>query len=175
MAVRREAFEQVSGFDATLEACEDVDFCGRLRAAGWRVVSDERLESIHHGDPPTLWSLFRSELWRGRDNLRVSLRSFSLRGLPSILIPILDLLAIAAVVAGLLAAPAGGISLVVGGVVVVGAMAALRAARMLGTPGPRTLTSVAQAAAVALTYEAARALALVFRSRHRRARQASQS
>ena len=31
LAVRRTAFMQVGGFDATLESCEDVDLCHRLR------------------------------------------------------------------------------------------------------------------------------------------------
>ena len=74
LAVKRTAFQAIGGFDAALEACEDVDFCQRLRRAGWRLVGDERLESVHLGDPPTLAALFRAERWRGRDNLRVSLR-----------------------------------------------------------------------------------------------------
>ena len=42
LAVRREAFDAVGGFDASLVACEDVDFCQRLRQAGWRVVGRSR-------------------------------------------------------------------------------------------------------------------------------------
>ena len=60
MIVRKEAFERVRGFDVSLEACEDVDLCRRLRSAGFRIVADERLRSIHHGDPPTLRALFRA-------------------------------------------------------------------------------------------------------------------
>src|SRR5262245_48214274 len=37
LIVRREAFEAIGGFDETLESCEDVDFCQRLRNAGWRL------------------------------------------------------------------------------------------------------------------------------------------
>jgi glycosyltransferase involved in cell wall biosynthesis len=51
LAVWRHAFEQVGGFDISLEACEDVDLCQRIRAAGHRLVSDARLDTIHHGDP----------------------------------------------------------------------------------------------------------------------------
>ena len=35
MAVRRSAFEEVGGFDTTLETCEDVDLCRKLRARGY--------------------------------------------------------------------------------------------------------------------------------------------
>src|SRR5207237_2176262 len=47
LAVRAEAFRRVQGFDPTLETCEDVDLCQRLRAAGYRVMSDHRLRSVH--------------------------------------------------------------------------------------------------------------------------------
>ena len=43
--------------------------------SGLRIVSDARLENIHHGDPRTLREVFFGELWRGRDNLRVSFRA----------------------------------------------------------------------------------------------------
>src|SRR5262249_14835699 len=72
LAVRRSAFIELGGFDVSLETCEDVDLCNRLRAAGYRVVSDHRLRSIHFGDPSTLGALFVGELWRGRDNLRAT-------------------------------------------------------------------------------------------------------
>ena len=68
------SFERVGGFDASLTACEDVDLCNRLRLAGHRIVADPALRSIHFGDPRTLKALFFGELWRGRDNLRVTFR-----------------------------------------------------------------------------------------------------
>jgi GT2 family glycosyltransferase len=37
MMVRREAFESVGGFDDTVIAAEDDDFCVRIRAAGWKI------------------------------------------------------------------------------------------------------------------------------------------
>ena len=49
------------------------------------------MRNVHFGDPATLWDLFRGELWRGRDNLRISLRGpLTWRGLPSVVIPIVD-------------------------------------------------------------------------------------
>ena len=68
------AFEEVGGFDADLETCEDVDLCRKLRARGYALLADLRLENVHHGDPRTLSQVFFGELWRGRDNVRVSLR-----------------------------------------------------------------------------------------------------
>ena len=85
LAVRRSAFESVGGFDTSLTTCEDVDLCRRIRTAGHRIVSSSELRNVHYGDPATLWDLFKGELWRGQDNLRVTLRGpLTWRGLPSV-------------------------------------------------------------------------------------------
>lgn len=49
MGVRREVFEQVGGFNAAEFAvgCNDVDFCLRVRKAGWSVFFAADLELIH--------------------------------------------------------------------------------------------------------------------------------
>jgi GT2 family glycosyltransferase len=49
LMVRRDAFERVGGFDETLPiAWNDVDFCLRLRAAGYRNVYLPHVRLIHH-------------------------------------------------------------------------------------------------------------------------------
>jgi len=171
MIVRRAAFEQVQGFDATLEACEDVDFCQRLRAAGWRIVADEGLRSVHFGDPPTLAALFRAERWRGRDNLRVSLRGpLSARELPSLLTPMVTIAALVAMGANVLLSalgiwplwPALAIALVAI------ALAGLKAVRMAVRAGNASPVLFVRALAVAVTYDLARGLALVTLAPHHR-------
>jgi GT2 family glycosyltransferase len=48
MLVRREAFADVGGFDATLAiAYNDVDLCLRLRGKGWRIVWTPSAELYH--------------------------------------------------------------------------------------------------------------------------------
>lgn len=171
LAVRRQAFEAVGGFDPALEACEDVDISNRLRKAGWRLLSDSRLQSIHFGDPATLGKLFQGELWRGRDNLRVTLRGpLSLRSMVSALMPLASLAALAAAVLCVFLIPtgAGGIGLVA--LALFGTLPALRAGRMLRRLDRIGWREALQAYAVALTYDTARALALVARSGHRRRR-----
>ena len=177
LIVRREAFEAVGGFDASLAACEDVDFCRRLRGAGWRIIADERLVSVHHGDPATLGALFRAERWRGRDNLRVSLRRpVTLGDLPSAVIPIAELLLALTAIVGLAASPfiahawlvAAACAAAVAGLV---GMRAARVFSRLGRLGrlsqPATIDLV-HACLVAGTYDAARAIALVTRAPHHR-------
>jgi GT2 family glycosyltransferase len=49
MAVRKEAFCEIGGLDEKLPlAYNDVDFCLRLRAAGWRIIWTPSVELTHH-------------------------------------------------------------------------------------------------------------------------------
>ncbi len=168
LIVRRTAFDTVGGFDASLESCEDVDLCNRLRAAGFRILADPRLGSVHLGDPATLRALFFGELWRGRDNIRVTLRGpLTLRGLSSMVIPILDVAALGVIAA----APWTGLLVTAAAVATFAAFSGLRTVRMtLGRPG-LTAADVAANVVVAATYDLARALSLVVRATHRTRRE----
>jgi GT2 family glycosyltransferase len=172
LIVRRAAFQTLGGFDETLESCEDVDFCQRLRDAGWRLVADERLISIHHGDPSTLGRLFRAERWRGRDNLRVTFRTrVTPRDLPSIVSPILVALAVPAMLAGILAAPLTGgrsLTLAAASALLVALLVTMRALRIAQGGTSRSPGALARSLAVAATYELARASAIVTRAGHHR-------
>jgi glycosyltransferase involved in cell wall biosynthesis len=161
MAVRRSAFERVGGFDTTLETCEDVDLCRKLRAHGFRLVADARLHNVHFGDPPTLRHVFFGELWRGRDNVRVSLRSpRSWRTLVSAAIPVVNLVALALVVIGLISRTALGLAIAaVAGAAVLILMGLRASVMVVGAPS----RDFPQAFAVAAAYELGRALALTAR------------
>lgn len=162
LAVRRDRFEAVGGFDVTLETCEDVDLCRKLGAAGGQIVSDDRLVNHHLGDPPTLGALFRGELWRGRGNLAVSFRPpVKLRELPSALIPVIELAGSAAACVALVVYGRRGLAAAAGGLAPLVALSAVRAFRM-GSPGfRRGLRDCLDDCVVALVYDAARAAALV--------------
>jgi len=172
LIVRTEAFRAVGGFDETLESCEDVDLCQRLRDAGWRVVGDERLVSVHHGDPSTLRGLFRAERWRGRDNLRVTLHGHvTLRDLPSVVSPIVVALAVPSLLAATAAAPFTGgrsLSIAIAATIVFAIIALARTVRIASAGGHWGVGAVARAFAVATTYELARASAIVSRAAHHR-------
>ena len=132
MAVRRAAFEEAGGFDAGLETCEDVDLCRKLRARGYALLADRRLENVHHGDPRTLRQVFFGEMWRGRDNVRVSLRRpWSARTLVSAMLPVLSLAAGALVLVGLaMRTQSGAVLAAAAGAFLLG-LVALRARVML--------------------------------------------
>ena len=102
---------RLAGFDAWLETCEDVDLCNRMRAGRLPPGQRRPHRSAHLGDPATLRALFFGELWRGRDNLRVTLRGpLTLRApLPSVVTPVFNLACMAAAGVGALAAQRGGL------------------------------------------------------------------
>ncbi len=172
MAVSKEAFFSVGGFDQTLETCEDVDLCQRLRARGWRVVGDDRLHNVHFGDPATLGHLFRAERWRGRDNLKVTFRQgWTWRDLPSALVPIAEGLLLLAALACLLASRWIGIGSLVAAAIAAGLAVSpslARAIRMVVSGRLWTPRMMAQAALVALTFDLARSVALLGRAGHHR-------
>jgi GT2 family glycosyltransferase len=167
MAVRRTAFERVGGFDTALETCEDVDLCRKLRAEGYRLMADARLQNIHFGDPRTLRHVFFGELWRGRDNVRVSFRPpRTWRTLLSAVIPMFTLSALAITILGLVSGTAVGLAAAALAAVSVALLTGLRASLMVA--GARDFP---RACAVAAAYELGRALALATRVGYGRRRQ----
>jgi cellulose synthase/poly-beta-1,6-N-acetylglucosamine synthase-like glycosyltransferase len=169
LVMRRSMFEQLGGFDSSLETCEDVDLCQRILAAGGRIVASDRLISVHRGDPPTLRALFFGELWRGRDNLRVSLRApLRLKAVPSVAFPLIYLMALLALLVGLFTFAFGGWLLAAAGVLAIASVVVLRTASLLlnGASGTRGPIVLLQAVLVATVYDTARALALVSRPDH---------
>ena len=65
LAVRRRVFEAVGGFDESLETGEDAELCQRIRAAGGRIIQDQRLAVAHLDNSKTLPAFYRKERWRG--------------------------------------------------------------------------------------------------------------
>jgi hypothetical protein len=169
LAVWGSAFASVGGFDSTLEACEDVDLCQRLVAAGHRLMSDSRMRSIHHGDPASLRALFLGELWRGRDNVRVTLRGpFSFKNLRSLVVPVIDLLCIVAVAVAVAVPPWRSLAPVAA--TVFGGVTAARSLVVFRRLPETTALDLARTFVVTFVYDLGRALALVARFPHRRAR-----
>jgi glycosyltransferase involved in cell wall biosynthesis len=162
MAVSRRAFEAVGGFDAALRSCEDVDLCKKFRAAGYALINDDRLINVHFGDPRTLGALFRSELWRGRDNIAVSFRApVTWQELPSVVAPIIQLAGLALASLGFLVPSPAGPFLASLGLLPSAVVPAIRAARMSGRATQRNSREIADNAIVAFVYDLARAVALI--------------
>lgn len=65
LAVLRDAFEAVGGFDEHLVTGEDTELCQRLRARGYRIYESKQLTAVHLDNAKTLGNFYRKELWRG--------------------------------------------------------------------------------------------------------------
>jgi glycosyltransferase involved in cell wall biosynthesis len=87
MFIKKDLFLSVSGFDESLETCEDYDLSLRLKKHG-RIVADKSIKAVHHGEAATVLHFYRKESWRGTSNLSGLLRhGIHLKELPSLLIP----------------------------------------------------------------------------------------
>jgi len=165
LAIKRSVFERLGGFNTSLVACEDVDLCNRITGAGFRIVADPDLRSIHFGDPKTLKALFFGELWRGRDNIRVTLAGpRTLRHLRSALIPIAEL---ALLIGGVALMASGHVMLSVTCLAAAFLPTAVRAACIRKRLLRRGVIASLQALAFAVVFDLARAFAILARGSHR--------
>jgi glycosyltransferase involved in cell wall biosynthesis len=64
LAVAREAFEAVGGFDERLVTGEDTELCQRLRSRGYRIYESKRLSAVHLDNARTVRAFYRKERWR---------------------------------------------------------------------------------------------------------------
>src|SRR5262249_51907512 len=122
----------------------------------------------------TLRVLFKGELWRGRDNLRVSFRRpIDWTALPSAILPVVDAVLLGVAVIGLLGGlaswPRTAVPAIVSLLVVAG-FAFLKAVRAAVRERRGTVAAIAQAFVVASVYDVARALAVFAKVPHRNIR-----
>lgn len=75
MIVSKALFDELGGFDATLETGEDFDFSMRARAAGATLIDDVALKVIHEGYPKSVREFMRREIWHGTGDCQ-SVRTF---------------------------------------------------------------------------------------------------
>jgi GT2 family glycosyltransferase len=69
MMVRRDVAEATGGFDESFHMyCEEIDWCWRIRSAGWAIYSVPKAEIVHFGGVSTRQIPARSvvNLWRSR-------------------------------------------------------------------------------------------------------------
>ena len=73
LVISRRLFDEIGGFDATLETGEDVDICRRARERGAEIVFNGSLVALHEGFPKTAAHFVRRERWHGKgDFSRIS-------------------------------------------------------------------------------------------------------
>jgi glycosyltransferase involved in cell wall biosynthesis len=63
--IDRSVFHKLGGFDPAIPTSEDFEFCQRVAAAGYQVISYPELSTVHLGTPQTLKSFYQKQLWHG--------------------------------------------------------------------------------------------------------------
>lgn len=63
LIVRREAFEEINGFREDLKTDEDCDLAYRLKQAGFAIVEDPGIRSVHLGNPKGVKDFYRKHKW----------------------------------------------------------------------------------------------------------------
>ncbi|MGA2736244.1 MAG: glycosyltransferase [Bryobacteraceae bacterium] len=106
MAIGRELFTNLGGFDETIVTSEDTEFCERAAASSVPIVAVPSLSAVHLGTPQTLESFYRKQSWHGVNVHKVFLRDIlHSKSRKAMLFAIAMLIGIASAAAG----AAGGI------------------------------------------------------------------
>lgn len=70
LMMSRNLFDQIGGFDETLETGEDTEICLRAQHNGATIRCDKQLHAVHMGYPNDLGHFFRRERWHGKGNFQ---------------------------------------------------------------------------------------------------------
>jgi glycosyltransferase involved in cell wall biosynthesis len=85
--VRKDRYNEVGGFSEHLRVSEDTDLGYKLRAKGYKVLSNKSISVLHLGEPGSLKKFFQKELWYGEDVFSIFLKSkFKMRNLKVVIL-----------------------------------------------------------------------------------------
>ena len=74
LAVKKDAFDNIKGFNEKLLTCEDVDLGYRLNMLG-KLVNDSQMEVLHLSNPTNFSSFFFKEYWRGLNSYSLGIKN----------------------------------------------------------------------------------------------------
>ena len=69
LVVKRSAFDQVGGFNASLVTGEDAELAERLRSADFKIYECQNVRAIHLGIPRSIGQFVRRQAWYGQGML----------------------------------------------------------------------------------------------------------
>ena len=99
MFIPTNIFKDIGGFNESLVTCEDYDLSLRLGAVG-RLISDEGIQAVHHGEAATVRHFIRKEFWRGVSNFAgIRRHGLTAKEIPSLIAPSLHCLLVLAICA----------------------------------------------------------------------------
>jgi GT2 family glycosyltransferase len=109
LAISRDLFMNIGGFDETIVTSEDTEFCERAAASSVPILALPSLSVVHLGTPQTLEGFYRKQSWHGVNVHRVFLRDIPhSKSRKAMLFAVYMLIAMTAAVAGLCAATVSG-------------------------------------------------------------------
>jgi glycosyltransferase involved in cell wall biosynthesis len=101
LAISRELFMNLGGFDETIVTSEDTEFCERAALSGVPILAVPSLSVVHLGTPQTLGGFYRKQSWHGVNVHRLFLRDvMHSKSRKAMLFAIYMLAGIAAAIAG---------------------------------------------------------------------------
>jgi len=101
LAISRELFMNLGGFDETLVTSEDTEFCERAAAASVVILAVPSLSVVHLGTPQTLAGFYRKQSWHGVNVHRIFLRDiFHSKSRKALLFAVYMLIALLTLIAG---------------------------------------------------------------------------
>ncbi|MBZ5630066.1 MAG: glycosyltransferase [Acidobacteriia bacterium] len=71
LLVSRAVFNEIGGFNESIQTNEDCEFCLRARMAGFPVYAASSVAVVHLGTPQTLLQFFQKNVWHGTHVFRV--------------------------------------------------------------------------------------------------------
>jgi glycosyltransferase involved in cell wall biosynthesis len=159
--VSNQGFQDVGGFDESIQTNEDFELCQRIRSAGLPIESIPGLGVVHWGTPQTLSEFFRKHRWHGMHVFKVFLRNLpALYNFKPVVLAVYMLFCLFGIFAGAF------LSFLRGNVYVLGAflLAMVLPAALLGiiaAISSRSLAAILPMSALYLTYGLARASSLI--------------
>jgi glycosyltransferase involved in cell wall biosynthesis len=70
LSTSRKIFDEVHGFDESLQTEEDEDFCRRVRLNGGVIYNDSSVASVHIGQANSIRTFWDKESWRGKSIIK---------------------------------------------------------------------------------------------------------
>jgi GT2 family glycosyltransferase len=109
LAIGRELFMNVGGFDETIVTSEDTEFCERAAASSVPILALPSLSVVHLGTPQTLEGFYGKQSWHGINVHRVFLRDIlHSKSRKAMLFAVYMLIGIVAATAGMCAGAISG-------------------------------------------------------------------
>lgn len=109
LAISRELFLNLGGFDETIVTTEDAEFCERAAASSVPIIAVPSLSVVHLGTPRTLEEFYKKQSWHGIEVRRVFLRDIlHSKSRKVMLFAVYSLIGLVAVITGLAAGAISG-------------------------------------------------------------------